>query len=103
MIFTHLGITLARALGIPARAVSAYALQLDPPDFHAIFEVYLENGLVAHRPHAAGADRGDRPDRKRPRRLRYRFSDDRQAMPSHQPEYSGLNGALTRRRARERL
>jgi hypothetical protein len=23
--------------------VSAYALQLDPPDFHAIFEVYLEN------------------------------------------------------------
>jgi len=21
-----------------------YALQLDPPDFHAIFEVYLENG-----------------------------------------------------------
>jgi transglutaminase-like putative cysteine protease len=42
--FTHLGITLARALGIPARAVSAYALQLDPPDFHAIFEVYLANG-----------------------------------------------------------
>jgi hypothetical protein len=26
-----------------ARAVSACALQLDPPDFHAIFEVYLEN------------------------------------------------------------
>jgi transglutaminase-like putative cysteine protease len=42
--FTHLGITMARALGIPARAVSAYALQLDPPDFHAIFEVYLEQG-----------------------------------------------------------
>ena len=41
--FTHLGITLSRALGIPARAVSAYALQLEPPDFHAIFEVYLEN------------------------------------------------------------
>jgi transglutaminase-like putative cysteine protease len=30
-------------LGIPARAVSAYALLLDPPDFHAIFEVYIEN------------------------------------------------------------
>jgi transglutaminase-like putative cysteine protease len=42
--FTHLGITLARALGIPARAVSAYALELNPPDFHAIFEVYLANG-----------------------------------------------------------
>ena len=42
--FTHLGITLCRALGIPARAVSAYALQLNPPDFHAIFEVFIENG-----------------------------------------------------------
>jgi transglutaminase-like putative cysteine protease len=42
--FTHLGITLVRALGIPARAVSAYALDLNPPDFHAIFEVYIENG-----------------------------------------------------------
>ena len=41
--FTHLGITLCRALSIPARAVSAYALELQPPDFHAIFEVYLEN------------------------------------------------------------
>jgi transglutaminase-like putative cysteine protease len=40
--FTHLGITLSRALGIPARAVSAYALDLNPPDFHAVFEVYLE-------------------------------------------------------------
>jgi hypothetical protein len=29
-----------------ARAVSAYALQLDPPDFHAIFEVYLANQAV---------------------------------------------------------
>src|SRR4029078_8078081 len=43
-VFTHLGITLARALGFPARAVSAYALQLNPPDFHAIFEVYIANG-----------------------------------------------------------
>lgn len=41
--FSHLGITLARALGIPARAVSAYALGLNPPDFHAVFEVFLEN------------------------------------------------------------
>ncbi|CAN5393512.1 transglutaminase family protein [soil metagenome] len=42
--FTHLGITLCRASGIPARAVSAYAHLLDPPDFHAIFEVWLSNG-----------------------------------------------------------
>lgn len=41
--FTHLGITLARASGIPARAVSAYAHQLQPPDFHAVFEVFLAN------------------------------------------------------------
>lgn len=40
--FSHLGITLARALNIPARAVSAYALALKPPDFHAVFEVYLD-------------------------------------------------------------
>ncbi len=40
--FTHLGIALTRALNIPARAVSAYALDLDPPDFHAVFEVYLD-------------------------------------------------------------
>jgi transglutaminase-like putative cysteine protease len=40
--FTHLGIALTRALNIPARAVSAYALDLDPPDFHAVYEVYLD-------------------------------------------------------------
>jgi transglutaminase-like putative cysteine protease len=40
--FSHLGITLCRALGIPARAVAAYALALEPPDFHAVFEVYLD-------------------------------------------------------------
>lgn len=42
--FTHMGITLCRASGIPARAVSAFAHQLSPPDFHAIFEVWLSNG-----------------------------------------------------------
>ncbi len=42
--FTHMGITLCRASGIPARAVSAYAFELSPPDFHAIFEVWLSNG-----------------------------------------------------------
>ena len=42
--FSHLGIALTRALNIPARAVSAYALDLNPPDFHAVFEVYLNGG-----------------------------------------------------------
>ncbi len=42
--FTLLGIALCRAGGIPARAVAAYALALDPPDFHAVFEVWLGDG-----------------------------------------------------------
>lgn len=41
--FAHLGVTFCRALSIPARFVSAYAWQLQPPDFHACFEVYLGN------------------------------------------------------------
>ena len=41
--FAHLGIALCRALSIPARFVSAYAWQLEPPDFHACFEAYLGN------------------------------------------------------------
>jgi transglutaminase-like putative cysteine protease len=39
--FAHLGIAFCRALGIPARFVSCYAYGLSPPDFHAVFEVYL--------------------------------------------------------------
>jgi transglutaminase-like putative cysteine protease len=39
--FAHLGITFCRALGIPARFISAYGWQLEPQDFHAVFEAYL--------------------------------------------------------------
>ena len=40
--FSHLAIALCRALNIPARFVSGYARYSDPPpDFHAVFEVYL--------------------------------------------------------------
>jgi len=39
--FSHLGIAFCRALNIPARFASGYAWQLDPPDFHAVFEAYL--------------------------------------------------------------
>lgn len=39
--FAHLGISLCRALGIPARYASVYADQLTPQDFHAIFQAYL--------------------------------------------------------------
>lgn len=41
--FAHLGIAFCRALNIPARFVAVYANQLQPPDFHACFEAYLEN------------------------------------------------------------
>lgn len=40
--FAHLGISFCRALNIPARFVTGYALFEDPPtDYHAIFEAYL--------------------------------------------------------------
>jgi transglutaminase-like putative cysteine protease len=42
--FAHVMISFARALDIPSRMVSAYALKLDPPDFHAVVEVYLDGG-----------------------------------------------------------
>lgn len=39
--FAHLLVALARAGGIPARCVSAYAPGVDPPDFHAVAELWL--------------------------------------------------------------
>ena len=42
--YAHLMASFARAAGIPARLVSAYAWQLDPPDFHAVVEVWLDGG-----------------------------------------------------------
>jgi transglutaminase-like putative cysteine protease len=42
--FAHVMISFARALDVPARMVSAYAWNLDPPDFHAVVEVYLDGG-----------------------------------------------------------
>jgi transglutaminase-like putative cysteine protease len=39
--FAHLGIALCRALSIPARYFTGYAYQLNPPDFHACFEAYI--------------------------------------------------------------
>src|SRR3954471_7876375 len=40
--YAHLLVALARAGGIPARCVSAYAPGVDPPDFHAVAELWLE-------------------------------------------------------------
>ncbi len=39
--YTHLMISLCRASCIPARAVSAYAWKLQPPDMHAVAEIWL--------------------------------------------------------------
>ena len=39
--YAHLLVALARAGGIPARCVSAYAPGVDPPDFHAVAELWL--------------------------------------------------------------
>ncbi len=40
----HLVIGLARAVGIPARLVAAYAPGLMPMDFHAVVEVHVDGG-----------------------------------------------------------
>jgi transglutaminase-like putative cysteine protease len=40
--YAHLAITLCRGLGIPARYVSGYAVNLQPPDFHGFMEAFLD-------------------------------------------------------------
>jgi transglutaminase-like putative cysteine protease len=40
--YAHMLITLARASAIPARFASVYALGVEPPDFHAVAEVFLD-------------------------------------------------------------
>nr|WP_089216691.1 transglutaminase family protein [Sphingopyxis indica] len=42
--YAHVLIALARAAEIPARIASAYAPHVEPQDFHAVAEVYLEGG-----------------------------------------------------------
>jgi transglutaminase-like putative cysteine protease len=45
--FAHLGITLCRALNIPARLVVGYVHFEDPPqDFHAVWEAWLSGQWV---------------------------------------------------------
>ncbi|GAA0667866.1 transglutaminase-like putative cysteine protease [Sphingomonas insulae] len=40
--YSHLLVALARAGEIPARCVAAYAPGVDPPDFHAVAELWLD-------------------------------------------------------------
>ncbi len=39
--YAHLAISFCRSLGIPARYVSAYAADLQPPDFHGLMEAFV--------------------------------------------------------------
>jgi transglutaminase-like putative cysteine protease len=49
--FAHLAITFCRALNIPARLVAGYAaFDAPPPDFHAVFEAYLDGDWVLFDP-----------------------------------------------------
>jgi len=42
--YAHLLAAFARAASIPARVVSVYAPKVTPPDFHAVVEVWLDDG-----------------------------------------------------------
>jgi transglutaminase-like putative cysteine protease len=44
--YAHVMVSLARASTIPARYVSCYAPGVDPPDFHAVAEVFLADPTV---------------------------------------------------------
>ena len=49
--FAHLGITMCRALNIPARLVVGYVHFAEPPeDFHAVFEAWLDGRWVLFDP-----------------------------------------------------
>ncbi|MCX6180398.1 MAG: transglutaminase family protein [Bacteroidetes bacterium] len=48
--FAHLGIAMCRALDIPARYFAGYASHLNPPDFHACFEAYINGHWIVFDP-----------------------------------------------------
>jgi transglutaminase-like putative cysteine protease len=41
--YAHVAISLCRAMGIPARYISGFAVNLHPADFHGFFEAYLSD------------------------------------------------------------
>ena len=56
--YAHLVCALSRAAGIPARYTSVYGPDVDPPDFHAVAEVWL--GDAWHLVDATGMGTPDR-------------------------------------------
>lgn len=54
--YAHVLISFARASGIPARMVSVYAPDINPPDFHAVVEVWLDGNWHLIDPSRLGAE-----------------------------------------------
>ncbi|MDP5349586.1 MAG: transglutaminase family protein [Paracoccaceae bacterium] len=56
--YAHMVCALARASNIPARCVSVYGAGVNPPDFHAVAQVWLEGGwhMVDATGMSSGAD-----------------------------------------------
>lgn len=48
--YAHVMIALARAAGLPARYVGVYAPGLNPPDFHAVAEVFVDGDWWVYDP-----------------------------------------------------
>ena len=40
--YSHVAISLCRGVGIPARYISGYAVDLEPPDYHGVMEAWLD-------------------------------------------------------------
>lgn len=56
--FAHLAIALCRSLSIPARYFTGYACHMQPPDFHACFEVCVGNQWYIFDPTRLSAPNG---------------------------------------------
>ncbi len=56
--FAHVGISLCRALGIPARYVTGYGIGVEPQDFHGFFEAYLDDDWYLFDPTGMAAANG---------------------------------------------
>ncbi len=56
--YAHLAIAFCRGLGIPARYLSGYAVNLEPPDFHGFFEAYLDGDWYLFDPTKLASTRG---------------------------------------------
>jgi transglutaminase-like putative cysteine protease len=56
--YAHLAIALCRGVGIPARYISGYAVNLQPPDFHGFIEAFLDGRWYLFDPTRLASTRG---------------------------------------------